>query len=353
MSRKPPVDEYLEYVAGEETPEMVDYLFRCHESGSPEISALERSRRLARDFENPGNLPQDVWMELQAEHDSTREDAEEFVPDIDYSDYRDYDEDSDSFDDAEQFSTSLYIDTVGPGLEMWPASKVHEARQLSADTVVHSEYPNAIRILSHQEFQALTDNTRRVVVSKLTICEIRKILATKSPDAVIMDPPLGPGGLSQAELVEMFGLIRDRQPDGNTFVFVWCDPPSYPSIIVAANEAGLGFCDTICVELLDGNLHPRKIAREFGFVGHSRTAILLRTNLDLKRDQFVQQRTRDASFGIARFKGKSRGRLGMPSVCHDIAEGMLPEIDGKRSLIEFWPTRLLPRPKWELFDEQC
>jgi hypothetical protein len=212
-------DDYLAYLAGNASIAQIEQCFREFETRSRGANPIEVARQIARKYEDPSNLPASVWMDLQAELDSNQDDAEDFVPDFDSSDYS-YISDSDSLDEMETFATSTYIDTIGSGLEIWPASKLHEARPIVAEAILHAEFPNGIHISPLNEFQARTSATKPHRVPVLGVQEIRNFMSKRSPDAIVMDPPLGDDGLSQTDLTEIFEIIRDRKPEGNTFV---CD----------------------------------------------------------------------------------------------------------------------------------
>lgn len=145
---------------------------------------------------------------------------------------------------------------------------------------------------------------------------------------------------------------RSKKEENCVFIFVWSKPEHYTIINEAATKAGLSFCDTVVVEMLDGDLSYHEIVGKNGFVNHSKMVIIYKTD-KIKSYKFAHQKRSDVGFGICRECGKSRGRLGTPQYPHSIVEGMLPFVDKKRIFVEIWPTRMSPRSGWLFIDERC
>jgi hypothetical protein len=61
----------------------------------------------------------------------------------------------------------------------------------------------------------------------------------------------------------------------------------------------------------------------------------------------------DASFGIPRFEWKSRGRLGSPLSVTILQRECWQKLIVTDRSSNFGQRRLLPRPEWNPFDEQC
>jgi hypothetical protein len=217
------------------------------------------------------------------------------------------------------------------------------------------DLPNFIECVSREDFEARFARTHLRTFRRLGLLEIRTALKGRLPEAIVIDPPYGDDALSEDDLTQILLTFQSLSESENTFIFLWASPCKLSAIRKAAGAAGLVMCDSICVELFGANMHPVQIVNEAGFRNSSRMILLFRTLSTLPRCKFAQQRSSDVSFGIARPEAKSRGRWGMPPVPHAIAQRMLPVEKGgqKRRFLEFWPTRNLPIPEWELYDEEC
>jgi hypothetical protein len=189
------------------------------------------------------------------------------------------------------------------------------------------------------------------LVPQLTTEAIESLLSNvPKPDAVVIDPPLGTmDGLALDDFINILRLFVRKAGEKNTFLFVWIDAPNLCTLRQAYDRAGLYWCDSICAELVDEQGLALTAGLEGG--GSSRTVYLLRTVKELKRGTFAQQRSSDAGAGIARIAGKSRGRLGMPQIPHEVAESFWPGVSD-RVFLEVWPTRMSPRKGWTMFDEE-
>ena len=145
---------------------------------------------------------------------------------------------------------------------------------------------------------------------------------------------------------------KEKKLNPCVFIFIWSKPEHLALISSAASRAGLLFCDTVVVEMLDGNVEYYSIVGKSGFINKSKMIMIFRTAV-IKNYQFVHQQNIDVAYRICREQGKSRGRLGTPQSPHVIAENMLPRDKQNRIFVEIWPTRMSPRPGWIFIDETC
>jgi hypothetical protein len=347
----------MEYFLGKSDPGEVSHFIETidHLEGDERLQAIQAS---ARDHVQPEDLPLEVWIQLQ---DSTERDvSEDFIPnDSAASDVgSDYDELDDERPDSITFASSSRIERAGAGLEVWPDRRLARADRppmsSAAEPRHRDDFPNFIECLSRDEFEARFTSTVIRTFPRLGLLEIRTALKGRVPDAIVVDPPYGDDDLSGDELTQILLTFQSLSDSANTFIFLWASTCKLSVIRRAAEAAHLEMCDSVCVELFAPNMHPVQIVNEAGFQNSSRMILLFRTVKELPKCKWAQQRSSDVSFGIARKEAKSRGRWGMPPVPHSIAQKMLPLEKGqKRRFVEFWSTRNLPIPGWELYDEDC
>jgi hypothetical protein len=356
--RKPCIEQYIPYLLGQSDPQVIDILMRkMEEAGErPDFDRESFILEFAAQYGDPESLPPDIYMTLGKEEDTDDLDGSYEVKEESESDVESsysYEEDDqqpgkERIDDL--FSTRKHYVPVGGHLELWHPSKIWQVRNRPAESQVHAMFPNICHIVSHKKFQEELAGTKVKVFRRLGVAEFELAVKGGHPEAVVMDPPLMPDGISEAELVEMFRILK-KPEICNTFIFVWVDPENFSLLARAVDEAGLSYCDAMQIELLEPDMSQARIISPLGFPRTSRPIFLYRTNAGLKREVFAQQRTKDVGYGISRVNGKSRGRRGMPMVPHQAVEGMLPVTNPPRCFIEFWPTRMSANPRWKFFDE--
>jgi hypothetical protein len=342
-AREPDLSHYLGYLLEKSDARQVSHLIETIDH----LAGEDRNRAIcawARDNVPPEDVPQEIWFQLL--EPAERDLSDDFIPHD--SALSDVDSDYDERPDSITFASSSRIERAGAGLEVWPDRRLARADRppmlSAAEPRRRDDFPNFVECVSREDFDA-----RVRTFARLGPPEMRGALKGRVPDAIVVDPPYGGDKLTRI-LIAFHGLSESENP----FIFLWASP-CWLSAIRRAAAARLVVCDSICVELFAPNTHPVQITNEAGFRNSSRMIFLLRTVKDLPRYKWAQQRSSGVSFGIARPDAKSRGRWGMPPVPHAIAEKMLPVERGrqKRRFVEFWPTRNLPIPGWELYDEEC
>ncbi|OHT07571.1 hypothetical protein TRFO_05222 [Tritrichomonas foetus] len=301
----------------------------------------------------PQNVPPEIWFALEDGNEPRDKEDDDFDPGFEYG-YNDYSDDDVFLGDSPQsvdkanLATSTKIAKIGGTFEVWPAERYKLACAIPAEELYVTDLLNNIEIISHDDLQRMMNLTTYVYYDKIGLKEIMESVGTDT-EALVMDPPLGKNGFSNQEFTEICKYLKKLD---SCFIFIWAEPSHYSDINNAALDAGLSFCDTIAVEILNDRLMYHSIVGKRELVNHSKMIIIYRS-VALKREKFVHQKSKDVSYGVCKPCGRSRGRLGTPQVAHMVAESMLPVENQKRIFVELWPTRLSPRAHWKLIDEKC
>jgi hypothetical protein len=350
----PSIDHYWDYFFSTAPGWLIGRVFAALEGADPS-RAREILLPFAGLYTEAAEIPPDVWFQLAADAREGREDREEYTPEL-FSDSEGF---SDSGSDDEFVCAGQRANRApcrahaGLGLELWSDAQLLRTRPIRADEMPNvAPFPNAFQILPYDQFAALEESQRCTVVDRLTVGAIRAFLEDfPKPDAVVLDPPIDVDDEKAVDtLTAIFELFVAKSNNENTFLFVWTDGGSMLTVRQAYVRANLGWCDMIATELVDELAVPMPCG--IGGGDRSRSVIILRTLRELKRETFAQQRAVDCGVGIARRGGKSRGRLGLPQIPHEVAEALWPG-DGSRVFLELWPTRMSPRKNWVMLDESC
>ena len=231
------------------------------------------------------------------------------------------------------FSDIFHVERFGLMIERWPIRKLARTTPIPAEglqqIVSETKMKNFIEI-RHEKFKPLSNPNNYVTYPKITGEIVKKQLHRINIDGFVIDPPIGIN-MDQDELADFLtALISCGE---NPYIIIWSDPDTLVDIIDAANKASLKHCDSVAVELFDGLMEPITLRTKHGFPQHSRMLLMFRA-FDAERSSLAQQRIRDTGWGLVYPNGKSHGRLGMPTVPHEILETMLPAKRRQRSFVE-------------------
>lgn len=343
--------QYIDSVLDSLPPNEIEEVFKLRQwlLNVKHYTEEEAADYLFKRYASLDNVPPEVWISLEEE--DNQEDDNNYDEGIDLT------EDDLIFGDLGQgqakigsnLASTSKILKIGDTFEVWPFERYKLASNLPAEELLVSDLMNPIEIISHDDMQNLMSLTKYIFFDRIDIDEIKECIPYQT-DAIIMDPPIGYEDFTYEDFYNICHFCKNSLKEA--FLFIWTDSFNFSGINEACLKAGLFFCDTIVVEMLDDRLIYQEIVGKFGLINKTKTIFIFRTT-ELKREKFVHQRSRDASCGIFKPNMKSRGRLGTPQVPHQIAESMLPERRKKKIFIELWPTRLSPRPNWIYVDERC
>lgn len=296
----------------------------------------------------------DAWMEAQDDKEEKEYDIdEEFNPD-----YDEYD-DEDFFDEfgrprrgkpGSGFAHTTKQIKLGASIELWQKFKLQQQVSLiPAETFRCEQFLNTLEVVSMQTFRQQIIQTEYHLEPTVNILALKKWLPSNA-EVIVMDPPLG----LDYDVSDLTMILKYLKKTLDlAFIYVWVDSDYIQDLLGAAREAELSYCDTIVVEMVT----PKGLPVNFDGPGHlrvnSRMNYVFRTKEVVYRNQIAQQRYKDTGWGPVRPNGKSRGRISMPQVPHEIAEKMLPHKPGSphRIFAELWPSRMCPRPNWIYIDE--
>lgn len=351
-SRRVDYHQYIDSVLDSLRPNEIEEVFKLRQwlLNVKHYTEEQAADYLFKRYASLDNVPPEVWISLEEE--DNQEDN-----DINYDEGIDLSEDELLFTDASSgqaknvsnLASTSKILKIGGTFEVWPYERYKLSSALPAEDLFITDLMNPIEIISQSDMQNLMNLTKYIFFDQIELKDIKKCIPYQT-DAIVIDPPIGYNGFSINDFYKICQFFKSSLKEA--FIFIWTDSNNFSAINNAALKAELYFCDTITVEMLDDRLNYFEVVGQFGLINRSKTIYIFRTT-ELKRENFIHQKSRDANFGIFKPNMKSRGRLGTPQVPHQIAESMLPERRKKKIFVELWPTRLSPRPNWVYIDERC
>ena len=346
-------DEYIEFILANMKSDEIEevFKFKNYLLNVRHMSDSDVNRMLFKRYASPDNVPPDVWFSIEDKIDQKYDlDDDDFNPEYDSYGYSDDEvaiDESYSIDNTSIGNPSKIL-KIGGTFELWPDARYRAACPVSAYEIELESVQNSITLQGCNQIQEAMNKTRYIYHDRLGVNEIKQSLP-KNTSGIVMDPPLGKGWLTNQEFLDICEYFHKFE---NIFIFIWAESSQLSIINNAACFAGLKFCDTIAVELLNEDFNPYHITSSRNFIKTTKIVMIFQTN-KMKTDSFVHQKSKDVNYGVCRPYGKSRGRLGTPQIPHEVIEKMLPKEKQKRTFVEIWPTRMSPREDWVFIDEKC
>lgn len=353
------LEEYIPYIGGDLSPEKIEFLFQQQEQYQQAgIDSTTANMKLLKENATTDDLPLDVFMKID-DNEQSDSDSDQF-----------FDYDSDNESNLSSFRNSkkkpchqsipyfLHQIKIGAFFELWSTNKLSANLMYNPFDHPISEFPYSEPIISIDEYNKQLKETTFIQLQHLSPSIALKHIP-KNTEAIVLDPPIQSDPHQQIQddnsewgykdLLFFFKEIKRRL--NFVFIVIWVDPETVQTISNATTFADFIFCDSCVVELYNGDGTPINIPAQCGMVRHSRMLFIYTTS-KANNGNYAKQRTRDTSWGTIIPNGKSRGRLGMPSVPHLMVDGFLPNnIETPRTFVEIWPTRCVPHPGWVLIDE--
>ena len=193
-------------------------------------------------------------------------------------------------------------------------------------------------------------------VPEMNAKEIMKICG-KTVDPFVIDPPLNTEGSNlTTKTFQTFlkGLVKEFN---QFFIVVWVNPEVMSDNMAALTSAGLRFCDSISVELINGESRPEITILEEGIRRQNHMLVMYSTD-NISRTDLTQQQIKDTGWGLSIDRGKNYSRPSMPLVPHHILETMLPpranntDQPNQRVFVDLWSSYFHHRDDWILIDEE-